>query len=315
MNAVWAKKNLTDSVFRMLCVCCAGFTGLLMLAFFVQLYVESYGAWEKFGINFIISSEWDPSRDVYGALPGIVGTLSTTAIALVIALPLSFAAAMYLSDAAPLPGAVLSHAVDLLAAIPSVIYGMWGLFLVTPVMQDYVQPFFSETLGLSQVPGLRLIFGPDYNGFGIFTAGVILALMIMPYICAVMRDVFRMTPPMLRESAYGIGCTRWETARDVVLRYGIRGILGGVFIGLGRALGETMAVLFVIGNVMEMPETSYSGATTIASAIANNFSEATGMQRSALFALGFILLAMSFGIQVLAQYYLHATGAKRGESR
>ena len=165
------------------------------------------------------------------------------------------------------------------------------------------------------MPGLRLIFGPDYNGFGIFTAGVILALMIMPYICAVMRDVFRMTPPMLRESAYGIGCTRWETARDVVLRYGIRGILGGVFIGLGRALGETMAVLFVIGNVMEMPETSYSGATTIASAIANNFSEATGMQRSALFALGFILLAMSFGIQVLAQYYLHATGAKRGESR
>lgn len=204
---------------------------------------------------------------------------------------------------------MLSQALDLLAAIPSVIYGMWGLFILVPLMQDHVQPFLSETLGLGKIP----CFGVDGNGFGLLTASLILALMILPYMSAVMRNVFKMTPGMLRESAYGIGCTRWETAKDIVMRYGIRGLLGGVFIGLGRALGETMAVLFVVGNVVEIPESLYGSTTTIAATLANNFAEADGIMRSVLFALGLILLLLALGVQVLAQYYLMMTGSKRGE--
>lgn len=300
-----------DTAFKWVCLVCAGVVGVLMLGFFIQLFVSSFSAWREFGFSFLWSQDWNPVEQKFGALPSIVGTLSTTVIALVIALPLAFSAALYLVDARPLIGEVLSHAIDLLAAIPSVIYGMWGLFVLAPLMQKYVQPFLTDTLGLGRLP----FIGTEFNGFGILTAGLILSIMILPYICAIMRDVFRMTPPMLRESAYGIGCTKWETAKDIVLRYGIRGILGGIFIGLGRALGETMAVLFVIGNIMEMPTSIFSGSSTIASTLANHFAEADGLQRSALFALGLVLLVMSFGIQVLAQYYLHATGAKRGETR
>ncbi|OQA82126.1 MAG: Phosphate transport system permease protein PstC [Lentisphaerae bacterium ADurb.Bin242] len=300
-----------DTAFKWVCLVCAGIVGVLMLGFFIQLFISSFSAWREFGFSFLWSQDWNPVEQKFGALPSIVGTLSTTVIALVIALPLAFSAALYLVDARPLIGEVLSHAIDLLAAIPSVIYGMWGLFVLAPLMQKYVQPFLADTLGLGRLP----FIGTEFNGFGILTAGLILSIMVLPYICAIMRDVFRMTPPMLRESAYGIGCTKWETARDIVLRYGIRGILGGIFIGLGRALGETMAVLFVIGNIMEMPASIFSGSATIASTLANHFAEADGLQRSALFALGLVLLVMSFGIQVLAQYYLHATGAKRGETR
>ena len=198
--------------------------------------------------------------DRYGALPAIVGTLLTTAIALLISIPPAFVTALFLVDAPPAVGAVLSQALDLLAAIPSVIYGMWGLFVLVPLMQDHVQPFLSETLGLGRIP----FFGEYGNGFGFLTASLILGLMILPYMSAVMRNVFKMTPGMLRESAYGVGCTRWETARDIVMRYGVRGLLGGIFIGLGRALGETMAVLFVIGNVSMLPDSLYAGGTTIA---------------------------------------------------
>ena len=300
-----------DTAFKWVCLVCAGVVGVLMLGFFIQLFISSFSAWREFGFSFLWSQDWNPVEQKFGALPSIVGTLSTTVIALVIALPLAFSAALYLVDARPLIGEVLSHAIDLLAAIPSVIYGMWGLFVLAPLMQKYVQPFLADTLGLGRLP----FIGTEFNGFGILTAGLILSIMILPYICAIMRDVFRMTPPMLRESAYGIGCTKWETAKDIVLRYGIRGILGGIFIGLGRALGETMAVLFVIGNIMEIPASIFSGSSTIASTLANHFAEADGLQRSALFALGLVLLVMSFGIQVLAQYYLHATGAKRGETR
>lgn len=298
-----------DTTFKWVCLGAAAIAGVLMLGFFIQLSISSGEAWQKFGLGFLISSEWDPVKNSYGALPAITGTLLTTAIALILALPLAFSAALYLVDAKPWIGTILGHAIDLLAAIPSVIYGMWGLFVLAPLMQMHIQPFLAETLHLGKIP----FFGKSYNGFGILTAGLILAVMILPYICAIMRDVFQMTPPMLRESAFGVGCTKWETAKDIVLRYGIRGILGGVFIGLGRALGETMAVLFVIGNLMKMPTDLFASATTISSTLANNFAEADGLQKSALFALGLILLAMSFGIQVLAQYYLHATSANRGE--
>ena len=288
----------SDPVFRWLCMICATLCGLLMVAFFVQLAFASGEAWSKFGLGFFVSTEWDPVRDLYGALPSIAGTVFTTVIALAIALPLAFVSALFIVDAPPWLSRLLGQAVDLLAAIPSIIYGMWGLFVLVPLMDK-----------------LWIALGVDheYGGLGLLTSGLILSLMILPYICAVMRDVFRMTPPMLRESAFGIGCTRWETARDILMRYGIRGLLGGIFIGLGRALGETMAVLFVAGNIMQVPVGFLDGYTTIAATLANNFAEADGIQRSALFALGLILLVMAFAIQVLAQYYLRMTGAKRGE--
>ncbi len=288
-------------------------SGLLVLAvlaaLLLQLGVGSAPAWREFGLRFLIGTEWDPVANTYGALPAIVGTLLTTALALLIAIPPAFVTALWLVDAPTGIGEVLSQALDLLAAIPSVIYGMWGLFILVPVMQDYVQPFFSDTLHLGKVP----FFGEYGNGFGFLTASLILALMILPYMSAIMRNVFRMTPPMLRESAFGVGCTRWETAKDIVMRYGIRGMLGGVFIGLGRALGETMAVLFVIGNVVEIPTNLYASGTTIAATLANNFAEANGIMRSVLFALGLILLLLSLGVQILAQYYLAMTSAGRGE--
>ena len=300
----------SDSLFRITCLAGALLALLLMAGILIQLCVHSAEAWQHFGLSFLWNSEWDPGMDAYGALPHILGTLLTTGLALLLAIPLAFAVALLITEAPDWLNRPLSQCVDLLAAIPSVIYGMWGLFVLVPLMQDYVQPFLADTLGLAS------LLGEDGcgNGFGFLTAGIILALMILPYMSAVMRDVFRMTPPMLRESAYGLGCTRLEVTRDVVARYGIRGIIGGIFIGMGRALGETMAVLFVIGNLMESPAGLFSCGTTIAATLANNFAEATGLQQSALFALGLILLLMSFGMQMLTRYYLARTSARRGEN-
>lgn len=288
-----------DKIFKWCCLGCALIIAVLVPGIFVQLGWHSADAWQQFGVGFLWSAEWDPAQESYGAWSSVLGTLYTTGMALLLAIPLAFVAALFVVESPEWLGRPLSYCVDLLAAIPSVIYGMWGLFVLVPMMQEYVQPFTGE----------------EYNGFGFLTAGVILALMILPYMSAIMRDVLRMTPALLRESAYGLGCTRWETTRDVVLRYGIRGILGGIFIGLGRALGETMAVLFVIGNMMEAPDGLFSGGTTIAATLACNFAESDGLQRSSLFALGLILLLLCFGIQVLSQYYLHLTGARRGEAR
>lgn len=301
----------TERIFRFATLGGALLLPLLMAGLFWQLGASSADAWRQFGLPFLWSTQWNPAANEFGALPAIVGTLLTTAIAMILAVPPAFVTALYLVDAPPMIGRVLSQALDLLAAIPSVIYGMWGLFILAPLMQQHVQPFLADTLGLRHVP----FIGEAGSGFGILTASLILALMILPYISAVMRDVFKMTPPMLRESAYGIGCTRWETATDIVMRYGIRGILGGIFIGLGRALGETMAVLFVIGNVTMVPDSIFASATTIPATLAGNFAEADGLFRSVLFALGLILLILSFGVQIFAQYYLIATGRKRGETR
>lgn len=287
-----------------------------MAAIFAQLLIHSTETWEHFGLSFIWSCQWDPAQDVYGALPHIAGTLLTTGIALLLAIPLAFAGALLTSESTGWLNKVLSQCIDLLAAIPSVIYGMWGLFVLVPIMQDYVQPFLAQEIGLIHLPGGTWLLGEDGygSGFGFLTAGMILALMILPYISAVMRDVFHLTPAMLRESAYGLGCTRWEVTRDVVVRYGIRGILGGIFIGMGRALGETMAVLFVIGNMMELPAGLYSSGTTIAATLANNFAEAMGLQKSALFALGLLLLLMCFVIQFASQYYLNRISKYRGDA-
>ncbi len=299
----------SDNIFKAVCLACGAAVLILMAVFFIQLLWASSEAWSKYGLELLVSSDWDPANEKFGALPSIAGTLVTTTIALLIALPLAFAASLFIVDAPEKVGMVLGYAVDLLAAIPSVIYGMWGLFVLAPLMQKYVQPFMVNTLHMDKIPFIN----SNYNGFGLFTAGVILAVMILPYICAVLRDVLLMTPPVLKEAAYGIGCTKLEVNKDIILRYGIRGVLGGIFIGLGRALGETMAVLFVIGNMMNMPKGIFDSATTIASTLANNFAEADGLQRSVLFALGVILLFMCFAIQLISQWLLHITKAKRGE--
>ena len=298
-----------DRTFRIATGAAAVAIPLLLLLFIVQLTWGSFPAWREFGPGFLIGTEWDPVAGRYGALPALAGTLLTTFLALLFAIPAAFVTALYLADAPPVFGGILSQALDLLAAIPSVIYGMWGLFVLAPIMQETIQPFLSETLGLGRIP----FFGVDGDGFGFLTAGIILALMILPYISAVMRNVFLMTPPMLVESARGIGCTRWEAARDIMVRYGARGLLGAIFIGLGRALGETMAVLFVIGNRSEVPTSLYSSGTTIAATLANHFAEADGVLRAVLFALGLVLLALSLAVQIFARYYLMLTNSSRGE--
>ena len=302
--------DAADQLFKITTAVCALLAAVVMFGFFIQLFWSSIPAIKEFGLNFLTSSEWDPVKNLYGAMPAIAGTLVTTAIAVVIAVPLSFIVAMFLVETAP-PALshTLSHAIDLLAAIPSIIYGMWGLFIFVPFMQDQVQPFLANTLHLKIIP----LFAGEYNGFGFLTSGIILAVMILPFICAVMRDVFRMVPPVLKESAFGAGATSWEVTLDITMRYGARGLLGAIFLGLGRAVGETMAVLFVIGNVQKMPTSLYQAGTTISATLANNFAEAQGVFRSALFELGLILLVISFLIQVLAQFWLNRVSRQMGE--
>ncbi|MDO4575436.1 MAG: phosphate ABC transporter permease subunit PstC [Planctomycetia bacterium] len=290
---------MNDNNFQRICCAAACLAPLLLAGMVLLLGTGSWDAWRTFGWEFLVRGTWDPAREQFGAGNAMLGTLLTTGIAMLLAVPPAFLTAFYLNNAAEWVRRPLSLGLDLLAAIPSVIYGMWGLFVLAPVVQKYVQPFLLSLPGLSRLP----IWGTDRNGFGIFTAGLVLALMILPYISAVMRDVFRMTPPLLVEAARGIGCTRWETARDMVLRYGFRGMLGGVLLGLGRALGETMAVLFVVGNVMRTPGGLFDGGTTIAATLANHFAEADGMLRSVLFALGLVLLALTFAVQIPAYFY------------
>jgi phosphate transport system permease protein len=287
-----------DQIFKFVCAGAALLICLLLTGLFVQLFYYAVPSVRRFGFNFLVSSNWDPVNNIYGALPAITGTLLTTAIALLIAVPISFIVAMYLvENASPYISTPISFALDLLAAIPSIVYGMWGLFVFVPFMQNCVK-YFS---------------GREYNGFGFLTGGIILALMILPFICAIMRDVFKLVPPVLKEAAFGAGSTHWEVTYDITMKYGAKGLLGAVFLGLGRAVGETMAVLFVIGNTQNLPKSLLDSGTTIAATLANNFGEAEGILKSSLFELGLILLIMSFGIQVLAQVWLNNMSRQMGE--
>lgn len=287
-----------DRVFKSLCAGSALLVSLLMVGLFVQLLYYAFPAIKTFGFKFIISSEWDPVNNIYGALPSISGTLLTTAIALIIAVPISFIVAMYLVESAsPKLSTPISFALDILAAVPSIIYGMWGLFVFIPFMQKF----------------LKSLFGIDYSGFGFLTGGIILAFMILPFICTIMRDVFKLVPSATKEAAFGAGSTHWEVSYDISMKYGAKGLLGAVFLGLGRAVGETMAVLFVIGNVQNVPKSLFGCGTTIAATLANNFSEAEGILKSSLFELGLILLVMSLGVQVLGQLWLNRVSRQMGE--
>jgi phosphate transport system permease protein len=267
---------------------------------FLALLTQSLPALKRFGFGFLTSQQWNPVTENFGALSSIYGTLVSTAIAMLIAVPLSLALALFLVELAPPRlSRVVSTIIELLAAIPSIIYGMWGLFVFAPFMAKYVQPALGSTLGW-----LPLFQGPPL-GIGMLTAGIILAIMILPFICAITRDVFSLVPNVVKEAAFGLGATTWEVTYKVTIPYGLVGIIGAVFLGLGRALGETMAVTFVIGNSHHISTSLFAAGNSIASTLANEFSEATkAMYVSSLIELGLILFVITYAVQMFSQMLL-----------
>ena len=275
-----------------------------------------YGAWpavKEFGFGFPFSAEWNPVTDRFGGLISVYGTLSTSIIALVVAIPVSFGIAVFLTELCPpVLRSSLGVAVELLAAVPSIIYGMWGLFVFAPLFADYVQPALSATLG--NIPFVGALFQGPKNGIGILSAGMILAVMVIPFIASVMRDVFEVVPGILKESAYGLGATTWEVVWNVVLPYTRVGVIGGVMLGLGRALGETMAVTFVIGNAHRISPSLYEAGNSIASTLANEFAEASSdLHVASLIALGLILFFVTFVVLALSKLLLMRLGRMEGE--
>lgn len=285
---------------------------VLVAAILVSLAVGAWPALDRFGPGFLVSSEWNPVTEQFGALVPIVGTLVTSLIAMLIAVPVSFGIALFITEMAPpwLKRPV-GIAVELLAAVPSIIYGMWGLFVFAPLFAEYVQPWVTDHLGNWPVVG-ALFQGPPM-GIGVFTAGLILSVMVIPFVAAVMRDVFEVVPAVLKESAYGVGATTWEVVRNVVFPYARVGVVGGIMLGLGRALGETMAVTFVIGNAHNLSASLFMPGNTISSALANEFTEAVGeMYTSSLIALGLILFGITAVVLALAKLMLARLAAHEG---
>jgi phosphate transport system permease protein len=271
-----------------------------LVGIIVSLFLNAWPTFQKFGLKFLWTVEWDIINEEFGAAIAIVGTILSAGIALVIAVPLAFGIALFLTENCPVwMRRPLGTAIELLAAVPSIIYGMFGLFVFAPIFADFVQTPLQQVLG--GMPLVGWMFGGAVNGMGILAAGIVLAFMILPYIAAVMRDVFEIVPPILRESAYGLGCTTWEVVRKVVLPYTQKGVIGGIMLGLGRALGETMAVTFVIGNANRMPTSLFSPGTSIASTLANEFGEAADLHLSTLFAIGFLLFIITFIVLALAK--------------
>lgn len=299
-----AFRNVTR-LFALLVLCLLG-------AIFVSLAIGGWSAIEKFGLKFLVTEEWNPVTEEFGALVPIYGTLVTSIIALVIALPVSFGIALFLTELAPTwLRRPLGTAIELLAAIPSIIYGMWGLFVFAPVFQQHVEPAIKATLG--NAPGIGALFSGPPMGIGMLTAGIILGIMVIPFITAVMRDVFELAPPMLKESAHALGATTWEVVWKVVLPYTKIGVVGGVMLGLGRALGETMAVTFVIGNAHELSLSLLAPGNSIASALANEFTEAVGdIYTAALIELGLILFLITSIVLALSKLLLARLAKREG---
>lgn len=311
MAAVARKQRLQDVIFHRL----TQFFSLLVLVALVGIIVSLfYNAWPtfaKFGAHFLWYVEWDIINEEFGAAISIVGTVLSAGIALLLAVPLAFGIAVFLTETCPVwLRRPLGTAIELLAAVPSIIYGMFGLFVFAPVFADYLQVPLQSVLG--GMPLVGWLFGGATNGLGILAAGIILAFMVLPFVAAVMRDVFEITPPILRESAYGLGCTTWEVVRKVVLPYTQKGVIGGIMLGMGRALGETMAVTFVIGNANRMPVSLFSPGTSIASVLANEFGEAEGLHFNTLFALGFLLFCITFVVLAIAKLLIMRAEKARG---
>jgi len=311
LNTIAKKRQsgaIGDRLFKLMTAAFATCIAILFVVMLGMLWHESQPSIDKFGFSFLTSSQWNPVTNQYGALIAIVGTLLTTLVAMIIALPISLGVALFLAEIAPYwMRAPVGTAIELLAAIPSIVYGMWGLFVIAPIMADSIDPWLYEHLNF--IP----LFSSPPLGIGILTAGLVLALMIIPFIASITRDVFLMCPKNLKESAYGLGATTWEVVKDVMIPYGIKGIVGAIFLGLGRALGETMAVTFVIGNAYHLSWSLLAPGNSIASTLANEFTEADGeMYTSSLIELGLVLFLITFIVLSLAELWLASGNKKRG---
>ncbi|MER9869334.1 phosphate ABC transporter permease subunit PstC [Mesorhizobium sp. M0136] len=303
---------LTDAIFRGLTRASAILVLVILGGVAISLFAGSWQALSSFGFSFLTTESWNPVTEKFGALAPIYGTLVTAAIAILIAVPIGIGIAIFLTELCPRPlRRPIGIAVELLAGIPSIIYGIWGLFVFAPFLQTTIQPFIISIF--HGVPGLSSLFaGPPY-GIGLLTSALILAIMVLPFITSITKDVFDTVPAVLKESAYGIGCTTWEVTRRVVIPYTRIGIMGGVMLGLGRALGETMAVTFVIGNAHRISASLFAPGTTISATIANEFTEADGdLYTSSLVALGLILFVITFLILAAARYMLMRIDARTG---
>ncbi len=297
-----------DRVFEALCRGAGIFVLVLLGAIIATLFVGGLPAFREFGPGFLWGTAWNPveGREDYGALVPVLGTVVSALLAILLAVPVAFGIAFFLTELAPAwLRQPIGTAVELLAAIPSIIYGMWGLFVLVPFVQQNIQLAFGEALASLLLVGF-LFESRSFAGTSLFAAGVVLAIMVLPFIAATMRDLFMQVPPVLKESAYGLGATRWEVVRQVVLPYTRASVVGGVMLGLGRALGETMAVTFVIGNANRLPQSLFDPSTTIASIVAMEFPESlTGsLRQSSLLALGFLLFVISFVVLAASRWLL-----------
>ncbi|NMM37977.1 MAG: phosphate ABC transporter permease subunit PstC [Glaciimonas sp.] len=312
LKATMRKQRFQDFFFHKLTLLFALSVLLVLMGIIVSLMIGAWPALYEFGLPFVTSIEWDPVNDKYGALIAISGTLVTSLIALLIAFPVSFGIALFLTEICPAwLKRPLGTAVELLAGVPSIIYGMWGLFVFAPIFADYIQPALANTLG--KLPVIGELFKGPMMGIGMLAAGLILAIMIIPFIASVMRDVFETVPQVLKESAYALGCTKWEVVRNIVLPYTRIGVVGAVMLGLGRALGETMAITFVIGNAHKLSWSLFAAGNSIASTLANEFAEAdTVLHVSSLYALGLILFVITFIVLSAAKLMLMGMSRKEG---
>ena len=301
-----------DKFFELLTRFFALFVFSTLAAILVSLFIGSSLTLQKYGTEFFLSPNWDPVQEEFGALVPIYGTLVTSLVAMIIGVPISFGIALFLTELAPVwLKRPLGTAIELLAGIPSIIYGMWGLFVLAPIFQSHVQPAVITAFG--SVPVIGALFQGPPLGIGMMTAGVILSIMVIPFIASVMRDVFELVPPVLKETAYGLGATTWEVMWKVVLPYTKAGVIGGIMLGLGRALGETMAVTFVIGNANRLAVSLMAPGNSIASALANEFTEAVGdVYTSALMELGLILFLITTLVLAMAKLLLMRLARNEG---
>jgi phosphate transport system permease protein len=298
------RQGAADAAFHGLTALFALLVLMILGGVIVALALGAAPALRQFGFGFLTTASWNPVTGMFGALAPIYGTLVTSAIAMLVGVPLAFGIALFITELCPAwLKRPLGTLIELLAAIPSIIYGIWGMFVLAPFLQEHVQPAIIATLG--ELPLVGSLFAGPPLGIGIFTAGVILGIMVLPFISSIMRDVFETVPPILKESAYGLGATTTEVAWRVVLPYARVGVAGGIMLGLGRALGETMAVTFVVGNAHRIPASILQPGTTISAALANEFTEATGdLYLSSLIALGFVLFCITSIVLALAKTML-----------
>ena len=306
------KFKLQDMLFHQVTLVFAFIVLAALAGILISLAIEAMPVFRQFGPAFLWTNVWNVPEDQYGALSAIYGTVVTSVIALIIAVPVSFGIALFLTETCPAwLRRPLGTAIELLAGVPSIIYGIWGLFVFAPLFAEHVQPYLQNAVG--DMPIISGWFAGPPIGIGILTAGIVLSLMVIPFIASVMRDVFETVPPQLKESAYGVGCTTWEVVTNIVLPYTRVGVIGGIMLGLGRALGETMAVTFVIGNANRIVGSLFAPGTSIASTLANEFGEADpGLHISSLFALGLVLFIITFIVLAISRWLIRRGVAKQG---